>query len=70
MKTMRDDKERIVWQNQSHLVLEFLKERNEPVKLLDLVLVTDALATWIMQGKSSENINKIKEIDKYFAEKK
>jgi len=67
---MRDDKERIVWQNQSHLVLEFLKERNEPVKLLDLVLVTDALATWIMQGKSSENINKIKEIDKYFAEKK
>lgn len=63
---MREEKERIVWQNQSHLVLNYLTQKEQPVKLLDLCLITDALATWCMKGKSTDLINKLKEIDKHY----
>lgn len=66
----RDDKERIVWQNQSHLVLEYLKHQKQDVKLLELVLITDVLAQWIMEGKSTELVNKLKEIDKKISDGK
>lgn len=66
----REEKERIVWQNQSHLVLDYLKTQKGDVLLLDLCLITDALADWCMNGKSQEGIDKLKQIDKYIRDGK
>ena len=64
--TKRDEKERIVWQNQSHLVLNYLMYQQGNVSLLELVKITDYLALWCMNGKSQELTDSLKAIDNYY----
>lgn len=62
----REKDQKIIWQNQSHLALEFLKSKDKPVSLLELCLVTDALTEWCMFGKTKNVKDKLIEIDNFY----
>jgi len=63
MKKMREEKERIVYQNQSHLVLDYFKHLGIQPTMFDLALATDVMTTFCMEGYSPEVKERFAKLD-------
>lgn len=51
---MREKDERIVFQNQSHLMLNYFQAHNIQPTLLDLALATDLMTKFAVEGYSQD----------------
>lgn len=62
---MRTKDESIVWQNQSHLVLNYLNNRGIKLSLLDMCRITDVMMEYALNGRDKNTINKLEAVEAY-----
>ena len=66
----RDNQDRIMWQNQSHLTQKYFDDLGIKPDLWDVCLATDLLVEYIKTGRSNEDLKRsFENLQKYLETK-
>lgn len=66
----REKEDRIMWQNQSHLIQKYFSDCGVCPDLWDICLATDLIVEYIKTGRSNENLKRsFENMQKYIEEK-
>lgn len=69
-KISRTKEQSIVWQNQSHLAMNYLSSCGICPSLFELCRVTDVLMEYAMEGRTDIVVKKLEAVDNWLAEVK
>jgi hypothetical protein len=59
----------IIRQSQIKIAMEFLKDKNIDVSLLELVTLTESLTDYISNGTCKETIDRVRKVDEWLKTK-